>query len=439
MNPSFTTLLIALIIGTALLSHAYMKRLKDGFERQLRATISDLDKRYPDPERYLLMWPLKVHTGVFYIMMSFFGSFAIIYCLAYPMQSNDFVSAAAEMVLAFAIVFIITWYIQEGEAEVDFRAFVVSKGKITIFDFNHGIPAEERSVILGADTERAVDQGQAQLMEVEGNTVLQVEGGPGRKFKTVIRKDLVNRESFDLYFNNGPDEVRKYLDGRVQKRKVVRAQGRGVFFSFSREFPEVPIEMAFDRSLDWLVYERTRNRNGVRPDFIQADHGKVTLRGWNRDAKKKVRITFEKGPNGSLVSVTWTPNIIYFDEFASYYDHFAVSFSALSKEVYDYIESGNAKPREEPPPERVMQLAEIMRRDGIRNVLIGSLLVILPLMALYYLVEMTGGMPGLGGEIIGLLISLPIIFGIFIIPKGLYTLFWARKNRKNASNKLRRE
>lgn len=64
----------------------------------------------------------------------------------------------------------------------------------------------------------------------------------------------------------------------------------------------------YDKIMTWLTMENARKVVGLKPTSIEAVHGShKTVKGWKRNAKKKLNILFSPSPSGVIVSATASP------------------------------------------------------------------------------------------------------------------------------------
>ncbi len=120
-----------------------------------------------------------------------------------------------------------------------------------------------------------------------------------------------------------------------------------ISFQYTHEFRGEQADEVYDKVMGWLTKEEARKVVGVRPTSIEAVHGShKTMKGWNRNAKKKLGFLFSPSPNGTAVSVTASPTMANSSDVAQMAEDARLNWGLLAEvscQIMTYSSVAHAK------------------------------------------------------------------------------------------------
>lgn len=187
-----------------------------------------------------------------------------------------------------------------------------------------------------------------------------------------------------------------------------------VGFQYSHELRSMRADEAYDRVMAWLSKEEARNVVGNRPTSIEAIHGSHrTIKGWNRNAKKKLSFTFSPSPTGVMVSATASPTMANRSDVAQMAEDARLNWGLLLEECWAFIEGKTTTESAERMKMAKADLVTKNREEGKRMLLYGSLGVVLVFLAIFAIGALTDISPPSSFFVIpGTICALTAFYGV---------------------------
>lgn len=185
-----------------------------------------------------------------------------------------------------------------------------------------------------------------------------------------------------------------------------------VSFQYSHEFKGKRADEVYDKVMSWLTKEDARNIVGTKPASIEAIHGShKTMKGWKRNAKKKLNFTFSPSPSGVTVFVTASPTMANSSDVAQMAEDAWLNWGLLVEVCWAAVDGKSTTENAERIKREKADLMAKNREEGRKMSLYGSLGVVLVFIAMFAIVGVAH-------------ISLPRV--TFIVPGTMcgLTAFW---------------
>jgi hypothetical protein len=185
-----------------------------------------------------------------------------------------------------------------------------------------------------------------------------------------------------------------------------------ISFQYSHEFKGKRADEVYEKVMAWLTKEEARKVVSTKPTSIEAIHGShKTMKGWNRNAKKKLSIFISPSPSGVTASATASPTMANSSDVAQMSEDARLNWGLLIEECWAAVDGKVTTENAERIKLERTNLMAVNREAGKRMLVYGSLGMVLVFAAMFAIVGLAD-------------ISLPRSF--FVIPGTLcgLTAFW---------------
>lgn len=143
----------------------------------------------------------------------------------------------------------------------------------------------------------------------------------------------------------------------------------------------------YDKIMTWLTMENARKVVGLKPTSIEAVHGShKTVKGWKRNAKKKLNILFSPSPSGVIVSATASPVMANSSDVAQMAEDARLNWGLLLEECWAFVEGKATTESAERMKTAKADLVVKNREEGKRMLLYGSMGLVLVFIAIFVIV-----------------------------------------------------
>lgn len=173
-------------------------------------------------------------------------------------------------------------------------------------------------------------------------------------------------------------------------------------YQYASDFKHKSPEEVFDAILAWSDVEKCKDATSERPGKIEFVHGSIrTVSVWKRNAKKNLQFIISKTEDGTHVQVTASPgSMMYSDDIRTMDKEIYVNWGILLDEIWASID-GPDNVTNGDFGEMAAKLAEENKASGKSMLIIGSAIFV-----------------------VGFLVALLFVEGIFISVIGFLMLFW---------------
>jgi len=185
-----------------------------------------------------------------------------------------------------------------------------------------------------------------------------------------------------------------------------------VSFQYSHEFKGKRADEVYDKVMPWLTKEYAKNVVGTRPASIEAIHGShKTMKGWKRNAKKKLNFTLAPSQSGVAAFVTASPTMANSSDVAHMAEDARLNWGLLAEECWAAVDGKDTTENAERIKLEKADLVAKNREEGKKMFLFGSLGVVLVFIAIFAIVRVAH-------------ISVPYMVCVILVSMCGLTAFW---------------
>jgi hypothetical protein len=149
-------------------------------------------------------------------------------------------------------------------------------------------------------------------------------------------------------------------------------------YRFEHRFPDRSPEDIFWGIEDWLTKERARIRRSSYLSSISAVHGTwLTMKGWSRNAKKKMFIRVRDHGSAVEVLIDLEPSALYSGDVLAQQEIAGANWEELAVDLWRHLGDSSAAPTEKVDWSGILETGRIMVRFGCGIAAIGLAIAVL--------------------------------------------------------------